>query len=75
MPKSKLYKVMIKLILYSMEYQTVNRDIERKISLVEMRISAWINGVTRKYKIKNDYVKGGLSTVSIVGYMRKNRMD
>lgn len=40
-----------------------------------MGILAWINGVTRKYKIKNDYVKSGSSAVSIVGYMSKNRID
>lgn len=40
-----------------------------------MGILRWINGVTRKYKIQNDYVKGGLSVVSIVDYMRKNRIN
>lgn len=67
MSKSKLYKIMIKLMLYSIKYQIVNRNIERRISLVEMGILGWINGLIRKYKIKNDYVKGGLRMVLIVG--------
>jgi len=44
----------------------IDRRRERSISVAEMRILKWISGMTRKYKMRNEYLKQSNGVTSIV---------
>jgi len=44
------------------------------MSVVEMKIIKWMSGMTRKYRKRNEYVKGRIGVASIVDTMRENRL-
>lgn len=37
-----------------------------RVSVPEIRILRWMSGVTRKYGIRNEYVRGSIELTSIV---------
>lgn len=50
---------------------SIDRKIEQRINVAEMRVLRWISGVTIKDKIKNWYITGVASKVE---KMRKTRL-
>jgi hypothetical protein len=52
----------------------VDRKIEQSMSVTEMRMLRWMNGVTREDSINNKYVRGSIGVASIVNKMIKNRL-
>jgi hypothetical protein len=45
------------------------------MSVTEMRMIRWMSGMTRKDRIRNEYIEGSVSIASIVDMMRKNRVQ
>jgi len=46
--------------LYGSESWAVDKEMERRISVAEMRMLRWMNGVTREERISNEYVRGSI---------------
>jgi len=61
-------------LLYGSKCWAVDKKIEQRISVTEMRMLRWMNGVTREDRIRNKYVRGSIGVVSIVDRMRENRL-
>jgi hypothetical protein len=47
--------------------------IEQNISVAEMRMLRWTNGVTKENRKRNEYVKGNIGLASIKDKKRENR--
>jgi len=72
--KGKFYKSVIRpTILYSLECWAVDKQIEQRMSVVKMKMLKWINGMTRKDRIKNEYNRGSIRVALIMGKARENR--
>ena len=57
--KSKMYKSVVRpAMLYEMETVSVMERQVRKMEVAELKIVRWALGVTRKDKIRNEYLKG-----------------
>ena len=57
--KNKMYKSVVKpTILYGMETVAVTERQMGKMKVSELKMERWALGVTRKNKIKNQYVRG-----------------
>jgi len=52
----------------------VDRRTEQSMRVAEMRMLRWMNLGTRKDRISNEYVKGGIGVASIVDKMKENRL-
>ena len=54
-----MYKSVVRsAMLYGMETVVVMESQVRKMEVVELKMVRWVLGVTRKNKIKNEYVRG-----------------
>jgi len=53
----------------------MNKKIEQRMSVVEMRMLRWMSVVTREDRIKNEYIRGGIGLASIMNKMRENDLD
>jgi hypothetical protein len=72
--KGKFYRSVVgPTMLYSSECWVVDRRIELSMNVTEMKMLRWMSGVTRKNRIKNEYVRGIIGVASIVDKMRENR--
>lgn len=60
-------------MIYGSECWVVDRNIERSMSVAEMRMLKWMSAVT-KHKIRNEYVRGGIGVTLIVDNMREYRL-
>jgi len=56
-------------MLYGSECWAVDKKIEQRMGLVEMRMLRWMSRVTRKDRIKNEYVRGSIGIALIVDKM------
>ena len=65
--KGKMYKSVVRqAMLYRMETVAVMERQVGKMEVAELKMVRWTLGVTRKDKIKNEYVRG---TVKMQGYV------
>ena len=73
--KGKFYKAVVRpAMMYGTECWAVDRKIEQRMSVAEMRMLWWMSGVTREDKIRNEYIRGSIGVASIVDKMRENRL-
>lgn len=71
--KEKFYKIPIRpAMLYGAECWATNKQHIHKMSVAEMRMLRWMNGKTRKDRIRND--RGSLSVAPIGDKMRERRL-
>jgi len=71
---SKFYKTAVRpAMMYRPECWTIDKKIEQRMSVAEMRILRSMDGVTREDKIRNEYIRSSLGVVSIVNKMREIR--
>jgi len=47
-------------MMYVSECWAVDRNIEQRMSVAEMRMLRWMSGVTRGDKARNEYVRGSV---------------
>jgi len=45
---------------------------EQKMNVAEMKMIRWINEVTRKDWIRNEYIRGSIGVKSIMDKMKEN---
>jgi hypothetical protein len=59
--KGKLYMSVVRpIMLYVSKCWTADRRVEQSMSVAIMRILRWMSGVTRKDRIRNEYVRGSI---------------
>lgn len=67
-----LYSIVRPTMLYSSECWEVDKKLEQKISVEEMRMLRWMNSMMREDRIRKEYVLENIGVPSIVIEMRKN---
>jgi len=69
--KDKLYKINCVVWIRML---AVDKKIERRMNVTEMRMLRWMRGVTRGYSIRIAYVRRSIGVVSIVDKIRENKL-
>ena len=73
--KGKLYKSVVRpAMLYSAETWPITKAQERKMEVAEMRMLRWMSGVTRKDRIRNDYIRGTVKVGPIGKKIQESRL-
>ena len=73
--KGKVYKSVVRpALLYSSETWPMKRAQERRMEVAEMRMLRWMCGVTRRDRIKNDYIRGTVKVTEITKKMQERRL-
>jgi hypothetical protein len=69
--KGKFSRSIVRLtMLNSSKCWAVDRRIKQNMSVAEMKMLRWMNGVSREDRIRDDYVRGSISMTSILEKMR-----
>lgn len=59
--KGRFYKSVVRpAMVYGAETWSIKKAQERKLEVADMRIMRWMCGVTRKDRIRNDYIRGAV---------------
>ena len=73
--KGKIYKSVVRpAMLYEMETVTVTKRQVGKMEVAELKMVRWALGVTRKNKIRNEYVRGTAKIAKLGVKHRKVRL-
>ena len=74
--KGKVYKSVVRpALLYSSETWPMKRAQEKRMEVSEMRMLRWMCGVTRRDKIKNDYIRGTVKVTEITKKLQERRLQ
>ena len=73
--KGKMYKSVVRpAMLYRMETMAVTEKQMEKIDVAELKVVRWALGVTRKGKIRNEYVRGTAKITKLGDKLRNARL-
>ncbi|CAG4974788.1 unnamed protein product [Parnassius apollo] len=73
--RGNVYKRAVRLaLLYGSECWPMRRTDEQKIHLTEMKMRLWRGGVSRKDKMRNDYIRGSFKVATVHEKFRENRL-
>ena len=73
--KGKMYKGVVRpVMLYGMETVAVTERQVGKMKVAELKMVRWALGVTRKDKIRNEYVKGTTKIAKLGNKLRNARL-
>ena len=64
--KGGIHKAVVRLaLMYGLETAPVKKAEERKLNVTEIKMLQWMLGVTRRDKVKNEYIKGSLEVIEV----------
>ena len=73
--KGRLYKTVVRpALMYSAETWPITKAQERKMEVAEMKMLRWMSGVTRRDKIRNEYIRGSVKVGRIGNKIQESRM-
>ena len=73
--KGKMYKSVVRpTMLYGMEAVTVTERQMGKMEIAELKMVRWALGVTKKDKIRNEYVRGTAKIANLGDKLRNARL-
>ncbi len=74
--KGKVYKTAVRpSLLYGSETWPLKKVQEKKVNVAEMRMLRWMCGVTRKDKIRNEYIRGTVKVTEVSAKMQERRIN
>ena len=74
--KGKFYKSVVRpAMVYGAETWPVKKAQERKLEVAEMRMLRWMCGVTRRDKIRNEYIRGTVKVVEVSKKIQQRRLQ
>ena len=74
--KGKFYKSVVRpAMTYGSETWPVKKAQERKLEVAEMRMLRWMCGVTRRDRIRNDYIRGTVKVVEVSKKIQQRRLQ
>ena len=73
--KGKIHQAMVRpAMTYGLEAATLKRSKEKKMDVAEMKMLRWMVGVTRRDRIRNEYIRGTLKVTKISQKIQKSRL-
>ena len=73
--KGKVYKSAVRpALMYGMETVTVTEKLVKKMEVAELKMVRWALGVTRRDKIRNEYVRGTAKIAKLGDKLRGVRL-
>ena len=73
--KGKYYCTVVRPVMtYSAECRALKKSQEQKLSVAEMKMLRMMCGVTRRDRVRNEYVRGSIGVDSIVDKMAQSRL-
>ncbi len=73
--KGKIYKMVIRpAMLYAAETWATKEREEKRLAVQEMRMLRWMNGLTRRDKVENKYVRGEMKVANIRNRIIESRL-
>ncbi|XP_063532819.1 uncharacterized protein LOC134743355 [Cydia strobilella] len=73
--KGKIYRTIVRpVVMYGSECWAMKVTDERRVHAAEMRMLGWMCGVTRKDRIKNEYIRGSLKVAPVTEKIRSSRL-
>ena len=74
--KGKFYKSVVRpAMIYGAETWPVKKVQERKMEVAEMRMLRWTCGVTRRDKIRNDFIRGTVKVAEVSKKIQERRLQ
>ena len=74
--KGRFYKSVVRpAMVYGAETWAVKKAQERKLEVAEMRMLRWMGGVTRRDRIRNDYIRGTVKVVEVSKKIQQKRLQ
>ena len=73
--KGQVYKTAVRpAMTYCSETWPMKRSLEKKINVVEMRMLRWMTGITRRDRIRNEYVRGTTKVTEVSRKVQEGRL-
>ena len=73
--KGKVYKTVIRpAMLHAAETWATKETEEKRLEVQEMRMLRWMNGITRRDKVENRYVRGSMKVANIKDRITESRL-
>ena len=73
--KGKVHRTVVRPALtYGLETAPVKKKEERKMDVAEMKMLRWSLGVTRRDRIRNEYIRGTVKVVEVSKKIQESRM-
>ena len=60
--------------MYGLETAPIKKVEERKLVVAEMKTLRWMSGVTRRDKVKNEYITGSLTVIEASREVQEARL-
>ncbi|KAJ8704761.1 hypothetical protein PYW08_012081 [Mythimna loreyi] len=73
--KGKIYKSVIRPVLYGSECWAMKKTDEKRLHVAEMRMLRWMCGVTRMDKVRNEYIRESLKVAPETEKLKGNRLS
>ncbi|XP_050547610.1 uncharacterized protein LOC126909235 [Daktulosphaira vitifoliae] len=75
MKKDKFYKAVVKpVMMYGLKCWAVDKIVNKRMSVIEIRMLRWMSGRTREDRIRIEHIRGSLCVASTEDKMTENRL-
>ncbi|XP_068224927.1 uncharacterized protein [Palaemon carinicauda] len=73
--KGKFHKMVVRTTMhYGTETASLRKTDEKKMDVGEIRMLSWMSGLTRKDRIRNDYIRGSTKVLEISKNVQQGRL-
>ncbi|XP_063597217.1 uncharacterized protein LOC134773901 [Penaeus indicus] len=73
--KGKVHKAVVRpALIYSLEVAPLKKSEEKKMNAAEMNMLRWMVGVTRRDRIRNEYIRGAVKEVEPSKRIQESRL-
>ncbi|XP_063607302.1 uncharacterized protein LOC134781917 [Penaeus indicus] len=73
--KGKVHKAVVRpALIYGLEAAPLKKSEEKKMNAAEMKMLRWMVGVTRRDRIRNEYIRGTVNVVEVSKKIQESRL-